>query len=109
MSRAKLIRKGFGIAKRGVGKAVGGIRAAADKKKRPVRGPKNLNVTQPAPKGQRLRKPKKGASLEPEFFALGAISGGTAVHMSNKKTKKRKEKREKTRIGKTIKPKLAKK
>ena len=107
MSKAKLLKKGFGIAKRGVGKAVGGIRAAADKKKRPVRGSKNL--TQPAPKPQRLKKPKKGASLEPEFFALGAITGGTAVHMSNKKTKKRKEKREKTRIGKTIKPKLAKK
>ena len=91
MSKAKLLKKGYGIAKRGIGKAVGGIRAAADKKKRPVRGSKNLS--QPAPKGQRLKKPKKGASLEPEFFALGAITGGTAVHQANKKINKRKKNR----------------
>ena len=93
MSRAKLLKKGYGIAKRGIGKAVGGIRAAADKKKRPVRGSKNLNVTQPLPKPKRLKKPKKGASLEPEFFALGAITGGVAVHQANKKINKRKKSR----------------
>ena len=87
MSRGQLIRKGFGIAKRGVGKAVGGIRAAADKKKRPVRGSKNL--TQPAPKGQRLRKPRTKTSYEPEMFVTGVLTGGTAVYETTKPKKKK--------------------
>ena len=89
MSKAKLIRKGFGIAKRGIGKAVGGIRAAADKKKRPVRGSKNLNVTQPLPKPQKLNKPRTKTSYEPEMFVTGVLTGGTAVYETTKPKKKK--------------------
>ena len=89
MSRGKLLKKGFGIAKRGIGKAIGGIRAAADKKKRPVRGSKNLNVTQPAPKAQRLKRPRTKTSYEPEMFVTGILTGGTAVYETTKPKKKK--------------------
>ena len=81
MGRAELIKKGFGIAKRGFGKALSSV----TKKKMPK--PSDLG---PLPKPQKLKKPKTKTSYEPEMFVTGAITGGVAVHETTKSKKKNK-------------------
>jgi len=83
MGRAELIKKGFGIAKRGFGKALSSV----TKKKMPK--PSDLGSL---PKPQKLKKPKTKTSYGPEMFVTGALTGGAAVYETTKPKKKKKNK-----------------